>query len=251
MSVQRLAGLVAGILTGLALSSAASVRGEDSLFFANENRFYLAPIVGASWGTLFQHEPAEPNEPSEREAVMNGNLFTAGGAAGVGFARDRGQLRLEFEGRYRDNFSTSRTAVLEGFGIVNASVQTADNWSTMANVWRDFSITNRLGIYGGGGIGAGGYRLNPSVSVLNSNVPISGSTMTAFAWQAGGGVLYALNERMTLDLGYRFYSVGPGNSTLQGDIPGVAVKSVVVNTSFDSSEMLLSLRIYEPFRRWR
>jgi opacity protein-like surface antigen len=75
--------------------------------------------------------------------------------------------------------------------------------------------------------------------------------MTAFAWQAGGGVLYALNERMSLDLGYRFYSIGPGNSTLQADILGQRVGSWVVNTSFDSSEMLLSLRIYEPFRSWR
>ena len=245
MLMQRFTRLVA--VAVLAASSAASVRGEDSLLFENENRFYLAPIVGASWGTLINHEIPEPGEPREPgQTVMDGNLFTAGGAAGVALAREWGQLRLEFEGRYRDNFGLSRN-----FGTANLSVQTTDNWSTMANAWRDFSITNRLGIYAGGGIGAGGYGLKPSASILNSSVPLSGSTMTAFAWQAGGGVLYALNERMSLDLGYRFYSIGPGNSTVQADILGQRVGSLVVNTSFDSSEMLLSLRIYEPFRSWR
>jgi opacity protein-like surface antigen len=250
MLMQRFTRLVA--VAVLAASSAVSVRGEDSLLFENENRFYLAPIVGASWGTLINHEIPEPGEPREPgQTVMDGNLFTAGGAAGVALAREWGQLRLEFEGRYRDNFGISRSGEIEKYGFVNLSVQTTDNWSTMANAWRDFSITNRLGIYAGGGIGAGGYGLKPSASIANSSVPLSGSTMTAFAWQAGGGVLYALNERMSLDLGYRFYSIGPGNSTLQGNIPGQGIRSVVFNTSFDSSEMLLSLRIYEPFRNWR
>lgn len=239
-------GLTRIVVVAALASCAASVRGEDSLLFANENRFYLAPIVGASWGTLFYYEPADPGDPSEPgQPIMNGNLFTAGGAAGVAFARDRGQLRLEFEGRYRDNFGTSRE-VLPG---ISASLQITDNWSTMANAWRDFSFTDRLGIYGGGGIGAGGYGVNPSISFGND--VIIGSTMTAFAWQAGGGVLYAFNERITLDLGYRFYSVGPGNSTLQLIGNGTPVESTAVSTSFATSEMLLSLRVYEPFRRWR
>lgn len=246
MPMQRPARFVVGVV--LALSSAASVRGEESSLFANENRFYLAPIVGASWGTLNQHEPAEPDEPSEVEPLMKGNLFTAGGAAGVAFARDRGQLRLEFEGRYRDSFGISQQVVLAK--TYSASVQTTDNWSTMANVWRDFSITDRLGIYGGGGIGAGGYGFNLSASPILPNEFLNASNTTAFAWQVGGGVLYALSERITLDLGYRYYSVGPGNSTLQTNIPGLPVRKVE-STSFDSSEMLLSLRIYEPFRGWR
>jgi hypothetical protein len=81
MLMQRFTRLVA--VAVLAASSAASVRGEDSLLFENENRFYLAPIVGASWGTLINHEIPEPGEPREPgQTVMEGNLFTAGGGAG-------------------------------------------------------------------------------------------------------------------------------------------------------------------------
>ncbi len=34
-----------------------------------------------------------------------------------------------------------------------------ENWSVLANVWRDFMITERIGCYGGGGIGGGGLTL--------------------------------------------------------------------------------------------
>lgn len=209
-------------------------RGDE--LFASENRFYLAPIIGASWGTLLD---------DSYDSVANQDLFTAGGAGGVAFARERGQLRMEFEGRYRDSFGIS-----QGSGPVQATLNVTDNWSAMVNLWRDFSITDRLGIYGGGGIGGGGYGLNFDASVIIFD--ISGSSrLTQFAWQAGGGVLYALSERITLDLGYRFYNVGFGDTTLVLEAGGVPLASQTITTSFATSEMLLSVRIYEPFRSWR
>ena len=60
---------------------------------------------------------------------------------------------------------------------------------------------------GRGGIGAGGYILGESLT----NNPIEYVPPAAsFAWQAGGGVTYAFNPRVTLDLGYRFFSLSPG-----------------------------------------
>ena len=226
------------VLSMLAVVTAAlcggTSRGDE--LFASENRFYLAPVSGASWGMLLD---------DSFDSIVNQDLFTAGGAGGVAFARDRGQLRMEFEGRYRDSFGIS-----EGSGPVQATLNVTDNWSAMVNLWRDFSITDRLGIYGGGGIGGGGYGLNFDASVVI--LDISGSSrLTQFAWQAGGGVLYALNERITLDLGYRFYNVGVGDTTLLFEAGGVPFASETITTSFATSEMLLSVRIYEPFRKWR
>jgi len=71
---------------------------------------------------------------------------------------------------------------------------------------------------------------------------------TEFAWQVGTGVLYALHERITLDLGYRFYSVGLGKTTINGPISDLKLDPVT--TGLACNEMLLTLRIYEPFRRW-
>jgi opacity protein-like surface antigen len=226
----------AALVLAMTAVGGGSSRGDE--LFAEENRFYLAPIVGASWGTLLD---------DETDPIVNQSLFTAGGAGGVAFARERGQLRLEFEGRYRDGFGVSQTD-----GPLSASLQVIDNWSAMANLWRDFSVSERVGIYGGGGIGAGGYGFDYNVSVASTNDSIIGSNrITAFAWQVGGGVLYALNERITLDLGYRFYSVGLGDSTLTIIENGTPLFSDSISTAFAASELLLSVRIYEPFRRWR
>lgn len=234
----------------LAATSAAGGRGQD--LFTDDDRFYLAPIIGASWATVVNDEYQPVNTPIQTA----GNLFSAGGAAGIAFDRDSGQARLEFEGRYRDSYSVASTRFV-GPIPVTADVQLVDNWSTLVNLWRDFSITNRLGLYGGGGIGAGGYGLNTTVALADLPPIAQGSSRhAAFAWQVGTGLLYALNDRITLDLGYRFYSVGLGTTTIRptGLIPPVIVPpdaSLPISTGFASHELLLNIRIYEPFRRWR
>lgn len=194
------------------------VQGDDG----TRQRFYLAPIVGASWGQFLV----------EDASVLSGNLFTAGGAAGMAFTRPLGQTRLEFEGRYRDGMQQS-------IGV--STVGATDNWSTLVNVWRDFSVTDRAGVYGGGGIGAGGYRFLYDAGGLD----YANLQTTQFAWQVGAGVIYAVSDRVTLDLGYRYYSV---NASRGCDCP--QPEEGILN-QFISSDLLLSVRIYEPFRNWR
>jgi opacity protein-like surface antigen len=202
-----------------------------------DRRFYLSGIVGSSWGTLTVDDPPSVNEP----------LFTAGGAAGVAFERATGRLRLEFEGRYRDPIGES-IAEADSSG----SVRAANGWSTMVNLWRDVDLTERLGIYAGGGIGAGGYRFVADADFPAANAVASGASgVSSFAWQAGGGVLFDLTERVSFDLGYRFFSIGPGSTSVTVGQPGVPLETLGVSSAFSASELLLTIRIYEPFRGWR
>lgn len=194
------------------------VRGDDG----STRRFYLAPIVGASWGQLLVQESLFASE----------NLFTAGGAAGVAITRPMGQLRIEGEGRYRDGLGGS-------LGVVD--ILATDNWSSLANVWRDFGVTENLGVYGGGGIGAGGYRFTYAAA----GDEFANFQGTGFAWQIGTGVIYAVSDRVTLDLGYRYYSVGPLVACDCGGLPGELA------SQFVSNELLFTVRFYEPFRGWR
>jgi opacity protein-like surface antigen len=202
-----------------------------------ERRFYLSGIVGSSWGTLTVADQPSVNEP----------LFTAGGAAGVAFERESGRLRLEFEGRSRDPIGGVFAAADS-----SGSVRAANGWSTMANLWRDVDLTERLGIYAGGGIGAGGYRFASNAEFPAANAVASGASgVSAFAWQAGGGVLFALSERVSFDLGYRFFSIGAGSTPVTVRQSGVPLETVGVRSGFSASELLLTVRIYEPFRGWR
>ena len=190
------------------------VRGDDGA----GTRFYVAPIIGASWGQ-FLIDDGLAARPS---------LFTGGAAAGVAIARPFGQLRIEGEGRYRDGFQNT-------VGLLNYGA--TDNWSALCNVWRDFGVTERMGIYGGAGIGGGGYRFTYTA---DGGDFVNGQR-AAFAWQAGGGVIYAASDRVTLDLGYRYYGTDMVDGCDCGQPGGL-------KNQFLANELLFAIRIYEPFR---
>ena len=206
---------------------------------ANGPRFYLAGLVGGSFATLSQ-----PDLPSSN-AILNQTLLTGGGAAGWAFERPYGFWRTEFEARSRERMQFTEIDPVAGV----TSLHARNGWSTMANAWRDINLTDQAGIYLGGGIGAGGYRC--AFNGENLGTTVTGTTgITSFAWQAGGGAIYAFSDRVTLDLGYRFFSLGSGTADIS--ITNAAgTLSDTVKTQFVASEALLTLRIYEPFRRWR
>ena len=204
-------------------------------------RFYVTGIIGASFGTLQSGGVnTEGNFPNTGRATDS--LLTAGGAVGMAFDRANGLLRLEVEGRGRDALQGSTNSFEPPTPTFFYSVRAADGWSVMTNAWRDWYLTERLGFYGGGGIGAGGYRLTVNDTVVSGYGHVGG-----FAWQAGTGTTYQLTEWTTIDLGYRFFD------TVSDSLPltvigsgGAPAGSYVSN--FYASELLLSVRIYEPFR---
>lgn len=235
------AGLFGGPTAMDSLPIDLVANSHDDLDSGDGNRrLYLSGIVGASFATLCQPDlPALP-------AIANQTLWTGGLAAGVIFDRPHGGLRTEFEARSREQIRA--TDVDPGFGYLS---QTAgDGWSTMANLWRDLSVSRALDVYIGGGIGAGGYRYIFDGRTAGGGV-VSGSTgISSFAWQAGGGVVYAVTDRVRLDLGYRFFALQPGDAAVSVTTAGVMTRDTLA-TAFSASELLLSIRVEEPFRRWR
>ncbi len=196
----------------------------------NCRQFYLGGIIGADFGTL--------DKIPGSTTVPNQSLFTAGGTVGMRSFRENGALRIEFEGRGRDVVGFA----LDGGEGTNASTFAKNGWSAMANIWRDFSVIGNLDMYAGGGIGAGGYR---SVAFTTPPLPqfSADNRVSAFAWQAGGGLIYDVSDHMAVDLGYRFFSIGDSTAKFATGTP--------YTTNYAASELLLTVRIYEPFRRWR
>ena len=217
----------------------ATPQTSNDFLFATTSRAYVAPIIGASWATLSR------SLENQRLSAANGNLFTAGGAFGRAIPTERGQLRIEVEPRYRDSYT-----LLKENDVGASAFRTSDNWSVLANTWLDFQVTNRFGIYAGGGLGVGGYSVAVAGVTNAGDVLVGASKISTFAWQAGGGAMYALNERVHLDIGYRFYNVADGNLPVTAYPAGLPAMTGNINTSFTASEMLLSVRIYDPFSRW-
>jgi len=205
-------------------------------------RFYITGIIGASFGTLQSGGSNTLFDEFPNTGRASDSLLTAGGALGMAFDRSNGLLRLEVEGRGRDALSGMTNSFEPPTPTYFYSVRASDGWSVMANAWRDWYLTQRLGFYGGGGIGAGGYRLTVNDSVVSGYGHVGG-----FAWQAGTGTTYRLTERTTIDLGYRFFDTVSDSLPLTAiDPAGIPAGSYLSN--FYASELLLSVRIYEPFR---
>ena len=195
----------AGAATGLRDTTAAVDADRQDRPVA-ARRMYATAMIGSSVG--------------ESPAAVGGPLVGGQGACGVAVPRSLGELRLELEARRRQPLGGEPRP-----GVAAPGVPRGEEWTTMANVWRDLPLTRHLGIYGGGGVGVG------------IRGPAGDTAARAgLGWQAGGGVTYAGTERVTFDVGYRF-------SGLEAAGP---------RTTAGESELLFAIRIDEPFRGlWR
>lgn len=153
--------------------------------------------------------------------------LTAGGGAGAGasvggensFEDDigysailgykfAGPLRAELEYRLDSN-------EIKGTGT------DLDAESLFGNLWYDFSLTERLRPYIGGGLG-------------QSNIEIGDFDDDVMAAQLGGGVYYHLSPRLVLDASYRY--------TEALDDPSYNVAGVDVESEYSSHSVGLGLR---------
>ena len=84
------------------------------------------------------------------------SILTAGGALGVALDRANGRIRVEVEGRYRDpveqtfigfNRQPPRLGTKPDL-IGTMQAKAYGGWSVMANLWRDFQLTESLDAYG-------------------------------------------------------------------------------------------------------
>ena len=73
-------------------------RERQTVWDEDTPRFYVTGLLGASFATL-----NDPLYQGFRDGSINSTVLTAGGAAGIAFEREDGRLRLEFEGRGRDD----------------------------------------------------------------------------------------------------------------------------------------------------
>jgi opacity protein-like surface antigen len=220
-------------------------------------RGYVTGIVGGSLATINAGGSTAFGGTTQLQTVgsVNDTIFNGGGAIGMAIARPSGLLRMEVEGRARGPMQ-GQTAFEIASGttsgaVIPLDVTVTNGWSAMTNFWRDYFFNDYFGVYGGGGFGVGGYQY--SMQGENGAIPLKGSSVVnTFAWQVGTGVTYQVSDRITFDTGYRFFAMTPGATPLAVTSGGFLVQPVGSYTSaFSASELLVSIRIYEPFRNWR
>lgn len=213
-------------LSGELLNSFTSAQGSGEIFLGNQT----APLF-------------------EIEGDDSDSSPGYGGAVGFGFGIDelradvRGyemphwNVRLELEGifgrkyDFRHELNTLSGSSAPPIGTGNTIFSEIKIWSVMTNVWLDVPvqrpisfffgrvpILHPLSLYGGGGIG-----LARADFKTTDNVSSGEDTVNRFAWQAGGGLGYRLNQWATFQVGYRLFDMGSldtkvlfGQGTLSG-----------------------------------
>lgn len=199
---------------------------------------YVSAIAGVSFmngqSGGFNELGPHPNTRSD-----NDELFLAGFAVGVAIPREYGLLRLEFEARGRNEFHGVTDSFQPPVPTFFYDVAARDGWSTMINAWYDVPVRDRVSVYGGGGVGVGGYELS-----VNDTVVAGRGDTADLNWQLGLGVIYEINDRVELDLGYRYVNMGNGN--IQLSEIGTGNDAGNYRLALTSNDVLLQLRINEP-----
>jgi opacity protein-like surface antigen len=232
---------------------------------SSANRFYVSGIIGTSFARGAAGGENVLSVPGfdislGQTGASDQTLFTGGGALGMAIDRPMGQLRMEVEGRWRDPMYGTATGfvALNGTPVFGGPLdfRLGTGWSAMTNFWRDLDINDTFSVYGGGGFGAGGYEYQTTATVIPGFVSLDGqNSVTTFAWQVGVGAVYRLNDRIEFDAGYRFFAMGDADVPIAANaaVGPIAVSLPLGNFSsaFNASELLFTVRIYEPFRNWR
>lgn len=168
---------------------------------------YFSVVLG---GSIFKDIDASnydfQNSTSFNEKIEFNPGIYIGGTGGYDF----GFLRLEGELSYRGADIDSITSQSDTYTVHNVDGDLGVV-STMVNVFFDLHNSSKITPYLGGGIGFATLSISDTYGyVTNGNgtyyQPLYWeSDDTVFAYQLGGGVDIALNDRFSLDVGYRYF----------------------------------------------
>lgn len=164
--------------------------------------------------------------------------FTLGGALAIGmdfWDQQMVPLRLEVEFALRGNSEQSWS---DG-GIYTTYVKGTWNNSTLfANLFWDFHNDSPFTPYIGGGLGIAFNYTGYEATMRNGEKFSADDRFTNFAWNAGAGCSYSVNEFLALDASYRF--VGLGYNEISHTIDGITTK--IENEPYNN-EFMVGLRL--------
>lgn len=175
--------------------------------------------------------------PAVESAEISDKVYGFNMAVGASTDVLGGAVRGEFEYGYKDGMrkdysykGTSSTAI----AIMKADVQTY-----MFNAYYDIDTGTKFTPYVGAGLGiahinAKSNYTDPANTTYNTYMS---ETEDNLAWQVSAGVGYALNDKVTLNAGYRYTDLGSVETIGKSEAQSVYSKS-----DLDSHEVMLGAR---------
>lgn len=161
----------------------------------------------------------------------------ASGSVAVGYDFGNG---WRTEGEYTfprtDTYTSGSAAFANSFNNHDVRSQ-----RVMLNVYRDFAIADGWSIFGNAGIGiaqlkSGGWQGNETRRYIDS-------TRNNLAWSVGAGVSYSPIERLAIDAGYRYVSMGTTESGWNAFPNARGLQDEKMSLDLSSRELYLGARL--------
>ena len=197
---------------------------------------YLSVFLGTSASQDTTVTSNQFNPVTSKNALVSFDPgLNIGGTAGYDF----GFVRMECEMSYKQGEITSASDQAFATRYVNVDGHVG-TFAMMMNGFFDLHNETPFTPYLGGGMGFANVHLSDTRGVdavsgaLNNHI-FQDDSDNVFAYQAGAGVEVALNRRLSLDLGYRYF--GTGTATLKKDWPNYT------NVKMDSHNATAGLRL--------
>lgn len=226
------------VASSLELSSAASAQtlSAESLYFRAE--------TGYSWSREARVRDrdlsATPYVCGDAACSMHGSTDDVGSSwlfgGAVGY-RIRPNVRAELALGYRGGYGIGQT-------LSNGASLSADvaSLNLMANGYYDFNIGSPLRPYVSGGLGWARNRVS-EISSTNPAGAAAGGSQDNVAWSLGAGIGYPINDRLTLDLGYRYVDLGRIDTTAGvATVTGAAAPYSGITGRLKVNELVVGLR---------
>ena len=165
---------------------------------------YMSGFIGISVPSSEDASTFDSNGSFNDRVEFDPNI-NIGGTGGYDF----GIVRLEGELSYKNADLKTITDQTSGIRYHNVDGNLGA-LALMVNGFFDLHNDSRVTPYLGGGIGFASLHLSDTFT--QASLPIYGAgDATVFAYQAGAGVAIALNQRVSLDIGYRYFGTGRGD----------------------------------------
>jgi len=179
------------------LGSCAMLLSVSSIAYSAEG-----PYVSGNLGIAMASD-SDLSETGATGTMEFDKGFAFGVAAGYGF----GNTRVEGEIAYQKNDYDKLSLSVPGVGSFSGLNVDGDATSTafLLNGYYDFKNNSSITPFIGAGLGFAKVDVG-AISVPGVGTLTSSSDDTVFAYQIGAGVGFAVNEKVSLDLKYRYFA---------------------------------------------
>lgn len=186
--------------TILTIACCATLLSISSVAYSAEG-----PYVSGNLGLAMASDSdvTDSTEPGVTMTFESDSGLALSGAIGMGFSNN---VRLEAEVAYQKNDLDKVNASIVGLGSATLDMG-GDTSSTalLVNGYYDFVNSSAFTPFIGAGLGLANVDLSPSFTFPGYGTISDSSDDTVFAYQFGAGVNYAVNEKISFDVKYRYF----------------------------------------------